>query len=141
MKQEIAQVKLNITFSKLRKSMKLKYTLGNLISAIATKLSFGQRKMSTVEIAVPNSHLNAQEVMDALDRVMMLKTPEHDEINVKANPDHYVLEGITAEIQEVLETTGAVHYRHVSLLIIMMKRNLNLACRKITRLNYRASLN
>lgn len=106
MKQEIAQAKLNITFSKLRKSMRLKYTVGNLISAIATKLSFGQRKMSTVEIAIPNSHLNAQEVMNVLNQVMMQKTPEHDEINVKANPDHYVLEGITAEIQEVLETTG-----------------------------------
>ncbi|WP_301419814.1 hypothetical protein [Mammaliicoccus lentus] len=106
LRKEIVNAKLNLGFENLRKVMKRRYTLGNNMSMIAEKLSFGKRKFSITEIYVAKSQLSPKEVMDSINNIMMEQTELHDKMNVNSNPDHYVLQGITPEIQEVIELTG-----------------------------------
>lgn len=104
--ENIANTKLNVGFDELRRTMKRRYELGNLLSLIAEKLSFGKRKFCITEIYVANSDLKPKEVMDAISEVMMERSDEHDFMNTISNPDHYVLIGKTPYLQEVLEITG-----------------------------------
>ncbi|MBO3065758.1 hypothetical protein [Staphylococcus shinii] len=106
MRNEIVNAKMELGFDQIRNVMKKRYTIGNAMSMIAEKLSFGKRKFSIAEIFVPNSSLNPEQVMASINQIMMEKNENHDFMNISSNPDHYVLQGITSEVQEVLELTG-----------------------------------
>ncbi|MDW8544455.1 hypothetical protein SD311_005340 [Staphylococcus sp. KG4-3] len=104
--EKVVNTKLNLGFDKIRETMKCRYKLGNLMSLMAEKLSFGNRKFCITEIYVPNSDLNSTEIMNAISEVMMEHNDKNDLMNIVSNPDHYVLLGRTDNLQEVLEITG-----------------------------------
>lgn len=106
MRNEIVNAKLELGFDQLRNLMEKRYKLGNAMSMMAEKLSFGKRKFSITEIYVPNSNFTPKQVMESINQIMMEKNENHDFINITSNPDHYVLQGISSEVQEVLEITG-----------------------------------
>lgn len=106
MREEILRVKINLGMDNLKRKLKYEYSLGNLISIMAVKLSFGRRKFSEVDFYLPKKGINAKEVADTINDIMLTNTQEHFKINLNTNPDHYVLRGVSNSIQEVLEFTG-----------------------------------
>ncbi|KRN28076.1 hypothetical protein IV38_GL001526 [Lactobacillus selangorensis] len=103
---ELVRVKLAMGMSDLRRVLRGRYEVGNAASVIAEKLSNGKRKFSITEIVVPNSQLTPAEVIARLNDVMMINDPAHFALNIGANPDHYVLQASSDDVQEVLEVTG-----------------------------------
>ncbi|MHD0396531.1 hypothetical protein ACY2DA_01415 [Staphylococcus simulans] len=104
--EELVRIKLDLGFNQLRRMLERQCKIGDTISGMTAKLARGKRKFAITEIYVPHSRLTPEEVMERINHVMMVQTPEHDAINIGSNPDHYVLKGLTPTIQEVLETTG-----------------------------------
>jgi len=103
---ELVKVKMDLGFDRLRRVLERRCQIGDKVSGFAAKFARGKRKFSITEIYVPHSKLTPEEVMDRITEVMMEQSDAHDKINIGANPDHYVLLGLTPTIQEVLETTG-----------------------------------
>ena len=104
--EELLRIKMDLGFDRLKRMLNRRCQIGDAVSGFAAKFARGKRKFSITEIYVPNSKLTPQEVKDRITEVMMDRSYTHDEMNIGANPDHYVLLGLTPTIQEVLETTG-----------------------------------
>ncbi len=102
---DIDRVKCEIGIDKLREKMAASAKLGNINSVIATKISRG-RKFSITEIIVPNCDMSSSEVLSRITDIMMKNTSEHLSINLGATPDHYALQAVNSDVQEVLEITG-----------------------------------
>ena len=103
---ELVKVKMDLGFDRLRRVLERRCQIGDKVSGFAAKFARGKRKFSITEIYVPHSKLTPEEVMNRITEVMMEQSDAHDKINIGANPDHYVLLGLTPTIQEVLEITG-----------------------------------
>lgn len=88
-----------------RKLLKKKYTFGNFASKVAVALSRG-RKYSITEFVIPDSDKTPEEVMAAIENIMLENTAEHLYLNLATNPDHFVLLSTAENVQEVLEITG-----------------------------------
>lgn len=106
MREALLSIKMNLGMADLKSKLSNQYKLGNLISVIAVKLSFGRRKFSEVDFYIPKSGITIQEVASQIDDIMLINTQAHFKINLNTNPDHYVLRGMSNTIQEVLEFTG-----------------------------------
>ena len=98
---ELVKVKMDLGFDRLRRVLERRCQIGDKVSGFAAKFARGKRKFSITEIYVPHSKLTPEEVMDRITEVMMEQSDAHDKINIGANPDHYVLLGLTPTIQEI----------------------------------------
>ncbi|MBO0480744.1 hypothetical protein [Candidatus Enterococcus courvalinii] len=102
---ELAKLKASYDPETFRTLLKRKYTLGNLASKVAVPLS-RRRKYSMTEFVIPNSDKSPEEVMTAIETIMLENTSEHLYLNLATNPDHFVLISTAENIQEVVEITG-----------------------------------
>lgn len=105
MRSEILRIKIQLGIEKMRSELKAKTKLANIISKFSNVLS-NKRKFSITEIVVPNTNLTPKELLDRIIEIMMVNNDKHLEINLNTNPDHYVLQEVSDDVQEVLETTG-----------------------------------
>lgn len=105
---ELALLKRNIPEIEMRK----KLSAGIFISTIGTlflnTLCRGNRKSSIAEIDLPG--IDAKTVYDDYFDVMINNTEENLLLDVRANPDHYLLQGMSGNRQEVIECTGAIPF-------------------------------
>lgn len=106
MREEVLKIKVDLGMDYLKKKLKYKYTLGNLGSIVAAKLSFGKRKFSEVDFYIEKKGITAKEVADKINHLMLVNTEKNIRINLNTNPDHYVLRGVGNSVQEVIEYTG-----------------------------------
>lgn len=106
MRKEVLRLKTEAGLEQLRNALKWRYTLGNIGSVVATTLSLGKRKICSTEILVQTTSLSPEEVMKKITDIMMINTTDHLAINLSSNPDHYVLQALSENVQEVLEITG-----------------------------------
>lgn len=105
MRDEILNVKMNLGIDTIREKLKMKSKVGNFFSKLS-KVSGKKRKHSITEIIIPKTGLSPQELLDRIIEIMMINNDSHLAINLNTNPDHYVLQSISENIQEVLEITG-----------------------------------
>lgn len=106
MRKEVLRVKLDKGMPYFKKLLKKQTHLGNLMSKAAARISKGKRRFSITEFHVANSEKTPQEVVDKITEIMMVNFPQHTAINLNSNPDHYLLQSITDDVQEVIEFTG-----------------------------------
>lgn len=105
MRSDILKVKMQLGIDKMRSELKIRSNLADVISKFSNILT-NKRKFSMTEIVIPNTNLTPEELLDRIIDIMMVNNDKHLEINLNTNPDHYVLQEVTDNIQEVLETTG-----------------------------------
>lgn len=105
MRMAILESKLQLGIDKLRLHFKTQYTIGNTISKLGVILS-KKCKCSITEIYIPQCEASAQEICDRITAVMLQNNKEHLKVNLMSNPDHYVLQSVGDNIQEVVEFTG-----------------------------------
>uniref|UniRef100_UPI00403F6744 hypothetical protein n=1 Tax=Candidatus Enterococcus willemsii TaxID=1857215 RepID=UPI00403F6744 len=104
-RKDMGRFKASIKPEQLRRILKNRYKIGNLISKMTALLSRGKRRYSMTEFFIPTT-LSPERVMDDIKKIMLENTQEHLFMNLATNPDHFVLLGIGDNIQEVVEMTG-----------------------------------
>lgn len=75
-------------------------------AAIIARLSMGRRKICMIEIDI--DFCNAEKLLQMYFDLMLNNTKENLYIDLRANPDHFLLSGTNDQIQEVIEITAGL---------------------------------
>lgn len=102
----LAQIKYQIGANGLENMLRPYYTWGDRIAAAAAKVSKGGRKFSITDFVVKKENHTLDELVTAFEDIQLQNSNNNRELNLLANPDHYVSIGHPNEEQEVIEVTG-----------------------------------
>lgn len=105
LKKEVVLAKMVIGSEKFLSKLAYQFKMANLISKIGTMTTSNKRKVSVADIYLKNSRLNAQEVMNELENMLLGNSEESNFYNYKANPNHFYSYGSNND-QTVVEMTG-----------------------------------
>mgnify|MGYP001241833107 CR=1 FL=1 len=105
---ELAALKRGISDDEMRRKLKSKIAICTVGTVFLNALCCGKRKSSVAEIDLPG--IDAKTVYDGYFDVMINNTEENLLLGVRANPDHYLLRGMSDNRQEVIECTGAIPF-------------------------------
>ena len=103
---QLALFKSQIDFEIIPVSLKNELRFSSFCTGIVVRLSGKRRKLSVAEIDV--DFCDAKTMHSLYDEMMLHNTPENKLCCLRANPDHYLLQGIGNDVQEVMEITGGL---------------------------------
>ena len=106
--EELAALKRNIPEDKMRKALKSGIRLTTLSTRFLLAIGHGTHTSSVTEIDLPG--ISAEQVSKGYFDVMLNNTEENLLLGLRANPDHYLLQGVGDNGQEVIECTGAMPF-------------------------------
>ena len=106
--EELAQFKANLSDDKMRSCLQSTLKRTTAMTNAFTKLAGTKRKISVAEIYL--DFCNAVQLHEMYDDMMLNNTPENRFSCLRANPDHYLLKGVDAANQEVIEFTGGLPF-------------------------------
>lgn len=106
--EELARFKANLSDEKMRSCLKSTLKRTSAMTNAFTKLAGTKRKISIAEIYL--DFCNAEQIHEMYDDMMLNNTAENRFSCLRANPDHYLLKGIGATNQEVIEFTGGLPF-------------------------------
>lgn len=103
LREELLRLKLDCPRDALRAALAGQTRVSGLLTRFAVRLAGAKRKLCTVEIQV--RHCSAKQLAEGIDDFMYQDTPGNRLGNLRACPDHYLLEP-RGRVLEVIETTG-----------------------------------
>ena len=106
--EELAQFKNNLSDEQMRSCLQSTLKRTTAMTNAFTKLAGTKRKISITEIYL--DFCNAVQLHEMYDDMMLNNTSENRFSCLRANPDHYLLKGLDATDQEVIEFTGGLPF-------------------------------
>ena len=106
--EELARFKADLPDEKMRSCLQSTLKRTTALTNTFTKLAGTKRKISVAEIYL--DFCNAVQLHEMYDDMMLNNTPENRFSCLRANPDHYLLKGVDATDQEVIEFTGGLPF-------------------------------
>lgn len=104
MMDKLAKQKLQFTHEEIEEKLGKMLKKGNNLTKMAILLSGKKKKFCLCEIEIPG--VSAEHALREYEKTQLVNTPEHNLINMRANPDHYYLHANTPKELEVIETCG-----------------------------------
>lgn len=106
--EELAQFKNNLSDEQMRSCLQSTLKWTTAMTNAFTKLAGTKRKISIAEIYL--DFCSAVQLHEMYDDMMLNNTSENRFSCLRANPDHYLLKGVDATEQEVIEFTGGLPF-------------------------------
>lgn len=106
--EELAQFKADLPDEQMRACLQKTLSWTEKATNISTRLAGKKRKISVAEIYL--DFCDAETLHNLYDDMMLNNTPENRFACLRANPDHYLLKGVNATDQEVIEFTGGLPF-------------------------------
>ena len=106
--EELAQFKNNLSDEQIQSCLQSTLKRTTAMTNAFTKLAGTKRKISIAEIYL--DFCNAVQLHEMYDDMMLNNTSENRFSCLRANPDHYLLKGVNATEQEVIEFTGGLPF-------------------------------
>lgn len=106
--EELAALKRKIPEGKMRKALKAGIRFTTFGTRFLLAIGHGKHALSITEIDLPK--ISAEQVSKGYFDVMLNNTEENLLLGLRANPDHYLLQGVGDDGQEVIECTGAMPF-------------------------------
>lgn len=106
--KKLADIKYSIPQENMLRLLKDQMDFAAFGTHIAVPLARGKRKISVVDFDV--DFCDAKTMRRLYDDMMLNNTPANLWCNLRANPDHYLLRGDSADVQEVVEITGGLPF-------------------------------
>lgn len=104
--RELLDFKLCTPEDRMRQALKAPLAISGFLAMIMTKLSFGKRKLCVTELFITGS--SAEKLSGGFNDMMLKNTHENRAHCLAACPDHYLLKGCKADVQEVIEVAGSM---------------------------------
>ena len=105
---ELASMKRKIPEDKMREALKSGIRLTTFGTRFLLAIGHGKHTSSVTEIDLPG--IRAEQVSKGYFDVMLNNTEDNLLLGLRANPDHYLLQGVGDDGQEVIECTGAMPF-------------------------------
>lgn len=103
----LAEIKYDLGSKKLESLLSMDTKISNKFVEALARMSFGKRKFSQTNFIISKNGISAKQLMDKFDEIQLTNSNLNRDINLNANPDHYVSKGHPNKKQEVIETTGS----------------------------------
>ena len=106
--EDFAWFKATLSDEQMRDCLQKTLAWTEKATNISTRLAGKKRKISVAEIYL--DFCDAETLHHLYDDMMLNNTPENRFACLRANPDHYLLKGVNATDQEVIEFTGGLPF-------------------------------
>jgi len=104
MVEKLAEIKLQYSYEQMLKMLGPDIKKCNAITKMVVALSGKKRRYAVVQITADG--IGAEKVLREYEKTQMVNCREHDQVNMNACPDHYVLRATGENSLEVIETCG-----------------------------------